>query len=109
MSGRHGAAVGDALPLYTTIILSTDMHSSAYSASSASFEALDAMRTARFFARDSDRRSRASFNRDSRSLWYSAASALLCKTYEPSQFPATSGEKGVAFGSPVTVVLLWAC
>lgn len=36
------------------------------------------MRTARFLASDSERRSRCSFSRCTSSLWYAAASALLC-------------------------------
>lgn len=41
-------------------------------------DAWEAMRNARFFASDSERRSRASFMRCISTLWYSAASARAC-------------------------------
>lgn len=43
-------------------------------------DAWEAILTALFLAKDSDRRSRCSFNLDTISLWYSCASACFCST-----------------------------
>lgn len=43
-------------------------------------DAWEAILKALFLAKDSDRRSRCSFNLDTISLWYSCASACFCST-----------------------------